>query len=181
MNKNTGKPEDFLNNHSTASTRRKVLLTMAGSAATLSGMSIQGAKAAGLSAARIQNFFIAVGGFNNMANFPNQADNPMNSVLADTVAVFKISDDGPWRAPLPKAQIIAQFYGLYNLYGTYQWPSFDPFFNGAIPNFSHSDRVTGNGNNAAWWIDTDGSRPDRINYTFKFDDADDLISVLHAR
>jgi hypothetical protein len=181
MDKVSKEPQEFLKDGLAGSTRRKVLITAAG-AASLSVMPLEAARAAKtpLSTQQIKNFFLAVGAFNAMSSIP-QNQSPLNDVLYSNVAVFKISDDGgAWKnTPLPKAAVIQLFYNLYNGAGPIYWPTFDPFYNGAQPDFSNYPNVKGTGQNKALWIDTDGSGQDFLNYTFVY--TGDLISELHAR
>jgi hypothetical protein len=177
MEKGSKGPEDFLLNQSSA-TRRKVILTAA-SAASLSVMPLEVARAAPtpLSKTQINNFFLAVGAFNSMSSIP-QNQSPLNDVLYSTVAVFKLNG-GAWKnTPLARAAVIQLFYLLYNGSGPIYWPTFDPFYNGATPDFSNYPNVTGTGQNKGLWIDTDGSGQDLLNYKFVY--TGDLISEIHA-
>ena len=104
----------------------------------------------------------------------DQGDSPLNGILDPNVAVFKVSDDTTWLSG--RDNVICGFYKLYNAAGPVYWPTFDPFYNGAQPNFSQSGKITGK---KALWIDTDGTKNDKLNYTVTFNG--DYISLLHAR
>jgi hypothetical protein len=129
----------------------------------------------GLTATQIASFKTAYQAFNLMAFIP-QGQSPLNSVLDQNVKVFDVKGDKQWKTG-GRIHVVANFYSLVkNGVG----PTFDPYFNGQ-PDFSNPNMVKGNvaQGNGAQWIDTDGTRSDNLNYTFKFNG--DLILELHAR
>jgi len=110
-----------------------------------------------------------------MASIP-QGQSPLNNVLDSNVKIFDVKADKPWKTA-GKIHVIANFYALVkNGVG----PTFDPYANGQ-PDFSQPDMAKGKKNqgNGANWVDTDGSPPDTLSYTFKFNG--DLLAELHAR
>jgi len=161
------------NNQRAGSSRRKVLVTMAG--ASLSAMATKGAEAQGLTAAQIANFNTAYQAFNSMASIP-KAQSLLWTVLDPQVSVFKVVDDTAWTSGI--CAVIDSFYALVITGGSGQpvGPTFNPIYNGAQPDFSKPNMATGKG---AQWVDTDGSLPDLLKYTFKFNG--NLLQVLHAR
>jgi hypothetical protein len=172
---NTKKIKGFSNNQRAGSSRRKVLVTMAG--ASLSAMATKGAEAqaGGLSPTQIANFDATWQAFNNMASIP-QDQSPLEWLLDADVRVFRVSDDNAWESG--RDNVIAKFYGL--LVNGKPGPIFDPRAFG-LPDFSNPNMAKGNRNkgNGALWIDTDGSPNDILSYTFKF--KGNLLAVLHAR
>jgi hypothetical protein len=172
---NTKKTKGFSNNQRAGSSRRKVLVTMAG--ASLSAMATKGAEAqsGGLTPTQIANFDAAWHAFNNMASIPRD-QSPLENLLDAQVKVFRVSDDNPWQSG--RDAVIDKFYGL--LQNGKVGPIFDPYAFGK-PDFSNPNMAKGKRNqgNGALWLDTDGSPIDTLSYTIKFNG--DLLAVLHAR
>ena len=170
----------------TGATRRSVLITMA------SGMLTEKAYAHGrrhhhipfANAAQQQNFTATVQAFNNMNSTRNiwltqgALATPLGQLLDPNVKAFKLSTGGPITGVV---DVVNFFYNLAAINSNGQpVPQFNPNYNGTTPDFSVKDMVKSRPNQPALWTDSDGTNPDPLPYSFKFDSTSNKLVYLHS-